>query len=321
MQDHDPHGPQHPYHPHACRDMRGPRDPHDSLDSLAGCEPGLGRRAALARMAGLAATGVLGAAALPLRAQATPLEKVKERGALVVAVYNDLPPFNDGERGIDRDIAQALADALGVRLSLLPFNADENMADDLRNMVWRGHYLGFGPADVLLHVPVDRPLMDATPQATLFAPYYRERVAIARDLQRVPQLDTLAPLAGLPVAAAGQSLAGWLMIGADQGAYREQLRTQWKHGAEAAQALRRGEVAAAAGQQSELESVLRGDARFAITPLPVPRAPRAGWAVGMAVKRSSTALAQALQAAMNDLAASGRLAQAFARANVGWQPV
>ena len=309
---HDPHAP------------HGALEPPATLGTRPQCErhePRIGRRAALARMAALGTLAALGAAATPLRAQATPLEKVKERGALVVAVYNDLPPFNDGERGIDREIAQALADALGVRLSLLPFHADENMADDLRNMVWRGHYLGFGPADVLLHVPVDRPLMDATPQATVFAPYYRERVAIARDLQRVPQLDTLSALAGQPVAAAGQSLAGWLMLGADQGAYREQLRTQWKHGAEAAQALRRGEVAAAAGQQSELESVLRGDARFAITPLPAPRAPRAGWAVGMAVKRSSTALAQALQAAMNQMAASGRLAEAFARANVGWQPV
>ena len=307
--------------PHQSQPAHGVCERRDPLDARASGESGVGRRTAMARVAALAAIGALGTAATPLRAQATPLEKVKERGALVVAVYNDLPPFNDGDRGIDREIAQALADALGLRLSLLPFNADENMADDLRNMVWRGHYLGFGPADVLLHVPVDRPLMDATPQATIFAPYYRERVAIARDLRRVPQLETLSPLAGQPVAVAGQSLAGWLMIGADQGAYRQQLRTQWKHGAEAAQALLRGEVAAAAGQQSELESVLRGDARFAITPLPAPRAPRAGWAVGMAVKRSSTTLAQALQAAMNEMAASGRLAQVFARANVGWQSV
>jgi ABC-type amino acid transport substrate-binding protein len=278
--------------------------------------PHIDRRAALARLA------ALGAAAGPLAAaQATPLEKVKERGALVVAIYNELPPFNDGGQGIDRELAQALADALGVRLSLLAFNADENMADDLRNMVWRGHYLGFGPADVLLHVPVDRPLMDATPQATIFAPYYRERVAIARDLQRLPRLDTLAPLAGQAVAVAGQSLAGWLLIGADQGAYREQLRTQWKHGADAAQALKRGDVAAAAGHQSELESVLRGDPRFAITTLPSPRAPREGWAVGMAVKRGSTTLAQALQAALNGMVSSGRLAELFARANVGWQAV
>jgi ABC-type amino acid transport substrate-binding protein len=276
-------------------------------------EPRIDRRAALARLA------ALGAAAGPLGAQATPLEKVKERGALVVAVYNDLPPFNDGERGIDRELAQALADALGLRLSLLPFNADENMADDLRNMVWRGHYLGFGPADVLLHVPVDRPLMDETPQALIFAPYYRERVVLARRLDRLPQLDTLSALGDAKVAVSGKTLAGWLMIGADNGAYRDQLDTQPKDGAEAARALQRGEVAAAAGLASEIESVLRGDARFAIAPLPSPRLQRNGWAVGMAVKKDATDLAQALQAGVNALVQSGRLRTLFEGGNVAWQ--
>jgi hypothetical protein len=143
------------------------------------------------------------------------------------------------------ELARALADALGVRLTLLPFNADDNMNDDLRNMVWRGHYLGYGPADVLLHVPVDRPLMEHNPRVRIFAPYYRERVMIARRLERLPQLDALSQLGSAPVAVAGQSLAGWLMLGADGGAYRRQLDTQHKHGAQAAQALARGDAAAA----------------------------------------------------------------------------
>ena len=42
----------------------------------------------------------------------------------------------------------------------------------------------------------------------------------------------------------------------------------FEDGVEAAQALKRGEFAAAAGLESELESVLAGDARFVITPLP-----------------------------------------------------
>ncbi|MFO1328447.1 MAG: hypothetical protein U1F56_13900 [Rubrivivax sp.] len=46
------------------------------------------------------------------------------------------------------------------------------MNDDLRNMVWRGHYLGFGPADVLMHVPVNRPLME-NPRVEIFAPCWR----------------------------------------------------------------------------------------------------------------------------------------------------
>ncbi|HQC97391.1 MAG TPA: ABC transporter substrate-binding protein, partial [Aquabacterium sp.] len=101
-----------------------------------------------------AGAAVLAGAALPALAQDKPaLQRIQERGTLVVGVYNDLPPFNSGGKGIDVALAEALAKALGVKLSLLPFNAGEDMGDDLRNMVWRGHYLGFGPADVLLHVP------------------------------------------------------------------------------------------------------------------------------------------------------------------------
>ena len=276
------------------------------------------RRRFLRCIGAIGATGVVAVCGTPRIAVATPLSPVREHGALAVGLYNDMPPFHAAGAGVDVELARALAGALGVRLTLLPFNADDNMSDDLRNIVWRGHYLGWGPADVLLHVPVDRPLMDASPQVSIFAPYCRDQVVMARRLDQLPQLDTLSQLAGEKVAVPGQSLAGWLLIGADGGAYRNQLVTQWKDGAQAARALLRGEVAAAGGLASELESVLRGDPRFAITPMPSPRAPRDGWAVGMAVKRDASGLAQALQRAVNELAASGRLRQMFARSNVDW---
>jgi ABC-type amino acid transport substrate-binding protein len=101
-------------------------------------------------------------------AGAATLAQVRERGRLIVGLYEDMPPFHVKGRGIDVELGQALAEALGVKFAPLPFHADENMADDLRNMVWKGHYLGHGPADVLMHVPVDRPLIEATPQARIF---------------------------------------------------------------------------------------------------------------------------------------------------------
>jgi ABC-type amino acid transport substrate-binding protein len=265
--------------------------------------------------------GVAGLAAVswPALAQDKPaLQRIRERGSLIVGVYNEMPPFHAAGRGIDVALAGALAKALEVKLSLLPFNADENMNDDLRNLVWKGHYLGFGPADVLLHVPVDRPLMAANPRVSIFAPYYRERVMIARNLAAVPRLESLDDLLNKKIAVPGQSLAGWLMIGAESGKLREQLSTQFKDGTEAAAALLRGDVVAAAGQASELESVLSGDARFAIDPLPVPRM-RDGWAVGMAVKKESEDLAFALQAAVNQLTENGELGRLFATAKVGWR--
>lgn len=278
------------------------------------------RRQWLARSAALALGAASGwANAQPVAAAATPtLDKLRERGRLVVGLYNDLPPFHVKGQGIEVELAQALAKALGLQASLLSFNADENMNDDLRNMVWKGHYLGHGPVDVLLHVPVDAPLMAGNPKVKIFAPYYRERVVIARDVAKVPTMPDLSVFKGYKMAVPGQSLAGWLLIGAEHGAYREQLITQWADGTEAARALQRGEVVAAAGHASELESVLAGDVRFAIEPLPLPRM-RDGWAVGCAVKAEATDLAQALQAAMNQLASDGSLAAMFGRAKLSWR--
>ena len=236
-----------------------------------------------------------------------------------MGVYEDMPPFNVKGKGLDVDLAKALAERMGLKLQLLPFPAGEKMDDDLRNMVWKGHYLGYGPADVLLHVPVDRPLMAANPQVTILAPYYRERVMIARDLQQVSVMDGLKAFAGRPIAVPGQSLAGWLMLGADDGAYRDQLKTHLADGVEAAQMLLRGECVAAVGMASELESVLGGNERFAIEALPMPRAPHDGWVVGCAVKRDATDLAEAVKAAIEGLAQDGRLASLYQQSSVIWR--
>jgi ABC-type amino acid transport substrate-binding protein len=229
-----------------------------------------------------------------------------------------MPPFNTNGSGIDVQIAEQLAHELGVKLNLLPFNAGESMGDDLRNMVWKGHYLGFGPADVLLHVPVDKPLMDSEKQVLILAPYYKETVVIAYRIGRVPQLNSLADLKDRKVAVPGQTLAGWLLLGADGGAYREQLITHMDDGTGAARLLLAGEVDVAAGNASEIHSVLKGNPQYRVIPLPIPQAPRSGWAVGMAVKKNATELARALQTAINDMSKDQRLPKIFAEQGVPW---
>ena len=275
-------------------------------------------RIARRRLLAAAALGCAGAGGARAQDEPTALEKVKKRGRLSVGLYTAMPPFHVDGRGIDVELARALAGKLGVEFSPLPFPAGENMDDDLRNMVWRGHYLGYGPADVLLHVPVDRPLMAGNPRVQIFGPYYRDQVMLARDLAKLPDLPSLDALGQGAVAVPGLSLAGWLMLGADSGRYRAQLKTHWKDGTEAAAALARGEVVAAAGQASELESVLGRDERFAIEPLPLPQA-RNGWVVGMAVKKDATDLAHALQGGLNELVAAGRVHEIFTQAGVRWR--
>lgn len=236
----------------------------------------------------------------------SPLEKIKKAGVLKVALYKNFPPFSHDGKGVDVDIAAALAEKLGVKSTILWFDADENMEDDLRNMVWKGHYLGYGPADVMLHAPVDREYMAKVDQVKFFAPYHRERYAIGRKLDVLPACESLEPMATMPYAIEGDTLASSVMLSADSGAYRSTMKV-YRTGGEAVAALAKGEVAIAIAQQGELEGGLKGDSRFAIDQAPQPILQKRQWAVGMAVKSRSEDLAMALQTAMNDLIADGSI--------------
>lgn len=276
----------------------------------------------LSRRSLLAGLGLgLGMACLRAHAGNAPsatMERIRQRGSLMVGLYHAMPPFHVDGQGIDVEVGKAIAAEMGLGFSALPFHEGESMDDDLRNMVWKGHYLGWGPADVLLHVPVERPLMQTNPQVQIVAPYYRERVLLAFDRQVLPQLHELAQLRAVKVAVAGQSLAGWLLIGAEEGMLRDHLSTRFPDGVAAAQALREGRVGAAAGLASELETVLANDPRFALAPLPAPRAPKEGWAVGCAVKKDAADLAGAITNAMQRLQAERRLESLFSSRGVSW---
>jgi ABC-type amino acid transport substrate-binding protein len=256
--------------------------------------------------------GSLIAAASAAADEMSPLERVRHNGVLKVALYNNFPPFSDHGKGVDVDIAEALAAKLGVRMSALWFDADENMEDDLRNMVWKGHYLGYGPADVLIHAPVDRDYIAKVDQVRFFAPYHRERYSVGRLLDKVPTGDTFDQLESLPYAVEGDTLAASVMLSLDGGRYGKSLRV-YKTGGDAVAALRSGTVALAIAQQGELEAGLGSDARFAIDLPPNPILQKRQWAIGLAVKTRSDDLAQALQQAMNDLLADGSIKRIMQR--------
>jgi len=247
-----------------------------------------------------------------LRAADAPAAKAD---TLKVAVYNELAPFSDKGQGIDADLAAALAKKLGLTLSLLPFNAGDDLNDDLRNMVWKGHYLGYGPADVMLHVPVDRMLMNANPQVTIFAPYHVESVRLVRSARSIPSFDGVDALAGKRIGVEKVSISGMVMLGEGNGRFRDQVHI-YPTATEALQQLKAGQLDAVLATRSEIESVLRGDPAFPVQDVPFERLPRAGWAIGMAVKKDNVDLARRLQAALNEMAADGELKAVFAKYGV-----
>jgi len=264
--------------------------------------------------------GALLCAGLPaLHAQElTDLAKIRASGVLKVAVYKDNAPFSGGAandiQGLDVSLASALARQLDLKLSLLPFDAGENMNDDLRNMVWRGHYLGYGPADVMLQVPVDRYLMQKNRQVLILAPYMRQQLVVAHDTRRIADVASADDLKGQPLSAERGAAAASVLMGSNGGMLRTQVGIE-PTGEAAVRAVVEGRSAAAYVLRAQAEAVLARSelppGRIRLTPLTLPGMPANGWPVGMAVKTEHKDLGQALEAALNRLRDSGELLAIF----------
>jgi ABC-type amino acid transport substrate-binding protein len=246
------------------------------------------------------------------------LVSVKSKGILKVAVYNDFAPFSNGRtntQGIDVDIAEALAKKLGVKLSLLPFDAGENLNDDLRNMVWKGHYLGYGPADVMLHVPIDPLLTNANKQVTFFAPYYRESVLLAIDTKRVTDFSNLKDLVGKKLCAAKGEAGANVFFVTDNGSLTKYVRIM-NTAQECADLMIKGEVDVIAARRAELEASLSKLSSAQLVPVESPILPPKGWIVGMAIKADRPDLGEALAVALDQMRRSGELDDIFKKHSV-----
>ena len=266
------------------------------------------------RRAGLAISLACAALSITVPAHAD-LGKIRQAGVLKVAVYDDFAPFSAKSAGIDIDLAEALAKKLGLKVSLLPFPAGENLNDDLRNMVWKGHYLGYGPADLLMHVPVDRRLMAENDKVEIFAPYYRETVRLVRNGKTIPSFESLDSLSGKRIGVEKISISALVLLGEKDGKFRDDVSI-YPTPIEALKDLKAGKLDAVLANQSEIESIFKGDAEFPLSPVSFQRLPPKGWVVGMAVKKNEQELAQLLQTATNELIASGELSAIFAKYGV-----
>lgn len=254
---------------------------------------------------------------LALPAFADGLDTLRQRGRLRIAVYNDFPPYSmAGGKGIDADIGRAIAAKLGLAPEIVGFNADEDMNDDLRNMVWKGHYLGTQPADVMLHVPVDEVLARANDKVRIFGAYHRETLAMARNPDRVP-----APRAGSAAVALEiftrekigvetASLADSFLLGVLNGRLRENV-VHFRNVELASQALAEGSIAAVLAPRAELEAAIKGKDRIVLDSAKFAELKVDSWPLGMAVKVEEQALAEAIGAAVADLKRDGTIAAIF----------
>ncbi len=267
--------------------------------------------------------------------QARLYDDVVASGTLRVAVYRDFPPYSferDAKaQGVDVDIARALADRMKLRLELLWMTPDETLDDDLRNYVWKGHYLDkdeanpLAPkhvADVMLRVPYDREYAykrDSTgeiinDQVVMLAPYQRERWQVAFDSDKIEAVRTLAKLQYYPVGVEVDSVPAFYFTSAMNGRLRNSAR-HYASAPAAFSAMVNGEVAAIMAMRAEVDWLLfdQHDSRYRAAENGFPTLGRQAWDIGIAIRDGNQQLGYTLEEVIDGMVRSGDMGTLYAR--------
>jgi len=252
---------------------------------------------------------------------------ILDSGYLKVGVYENFPPYSyqiDGEpRGIDIELGRRIAGEMGVEFKVHWIIPDENLGDDLRNNVWKGHYLAKQRlADVMLRVPYDKTyayMQDSTgeyinEQVVLFGPYQQETWQIAYDPGQLDKVETVAVFQYNRIGVEIDTLPDFYLTSGLNGRMREQVR-QFVNVTEAFGAMRRGEVSAVMGMRAQIDHELAKPENAGFRPASTgfPGLVKQVWDVGMAIKHTHRQLGYALEAIVDRLVKTGQINDLFAR--------
>ena len=256
-------------------------------------------------------------------ARARPLDDVVAANALRIGVYRDDPPFSfrrDGTLvGVDVEIGRAIARRLNVEPTYMEITAGDTVEDDLRNAVWKGHYLGGGVADLMLNVPYDRVFALRNPNVAFFAPYLRQEFALASRPSDAAA-DGLEAFRTEKVGVELGSLPDFYLTSTLQGALRANV-VHFETVRDAAKALLAGEVAGLAATRLQLEDGLGERLRdFDVTALSMQTFGRSTWEIGIAVKEDSRDLGYAAEDILAAMIADGTLAAIFRSYGLTYRP-
>ncbi|SFM63433.1 substrate-binding periplasmic protein [Marinobacter zhejiangensis] len=252
-------------------------------------------------------------------------DAILESGYLNVGVYQNFPPYSylqdDEPAGVDVELGRQIAAAMGVEFRVHWIVPDETLEDDLRNNVWKGHYLAKTRiADVMLRVPYDKTfayMRDSTgevinDQVVMFGPYQREQWQIAFDSTQLESVPTMAVFQYHHIGVQVDTLPDFYLTSAFAGRMRDKTR-HYRNIAEAFEAMVGGEVTAVMGMRSEIDFELArqdGD-RLQSANNGFPGITKQVWDIGMAVKHTHRQLGYAIEAIVDGMVRNGEVASIY----------
>jgi ABC-type amino acid transport substrate-binding protein len=246
---------------------------------------------------------------------ARPLDEVVGSGVLRIIAYLDNAPFswddNGTPKGIDVDIAKAIANELGVKPEIILRMPGEKGDDDLRVNVWKGPLTGGGVGDLMMHVPIDRAFAARNPEAVIGNPYFQERIALAIDSDHTGLNPTFNIFKRMKIGVQLGTVSDYFLMRFEDGALIDNI-SHHVRAEDGAKEFKSKEIAALMGQRARIEALLHDIGVMPRIAEPVMDGiVRSQWVVGMAWKENSRDLGYHVQADLEKLKANGKLAEIF----------
>lgn len=249
--------------------------------------------------------------------------KTQSPGVLRVAVYENFPPFswkeNNNPRGIDVEIARAIAHRLGMDMSLQWVVPDETVDDDLRGAVWKGQAYTGKKGDVMLHVPYDKRLEARNDLVVLYSPYYTEEVGFLMDTDIRANLRDLNDIKDLKIVVDLDTTPDFIVSSPSVGIPSANV-SRFFGAKKAMRALKEGKANVMMGQRGEmlgLRKILGMSAkRYRYITFPLPRIPITSWRIGLAVRVNRRELGEAIAAEVAAMIESGEMREIYEKAGV-----
>ena len=267
-------------------------------------------------------------------AQARLYDDVISSGYIKVGFYRDFPPYSflqDGKpAGVDVEVGKRIAKSLGVEFKPHWITPDENLEDDLRNNVWKGHYLDKSEkegalavkniADVMMRVPYDREfsyMQDSTgvvinDQVVMFGPYQQESWQVAYDSTKLDNVSTVAVFQYHPIGVEIDSLPAFYLTSAFGGRMRDKTH-HYTNATLAFEGMKAGKVDAVMGMRAEIDwLVSNSDAkRYHLGVNGYPMMGKQKWDIGMAIKHTYRQLGYAIEEQVDKMVRNGEMEEIF----------
>jgi ABC-type amino acid transport substrate-binding protein len=256
------------------------------------------------------------------------LDAIIARGSIIIGVYQDYPPYSyvdNGEaKGTDVDVGKLIAAALGVKAEVKFRHADENVDADLRNHVWRGPVNEQGDVvNVMLHMPIARELALRNDMVVMGGAYASEKTVLAWSKLQLGDIPTLTDFTEYHIAVENDSIADFYLGGLAGGSIVKNMLHQ-PDMAKAMLLLINGDAAGALGPMAQIEHALvplgERAKNYGVGKTMPAGLSQGGWSYGFAVRTNYRDLFYAVEQALADAVADGRMQKIFERHGLTYNP-